>query len=124
LGNWIGDDRERTLARQERDQQFQPLRAGRSSEQAHPGHVSPRPVEVGDEAELDRVGAVGEYDGDACGRRLRGKRRRYATGRCDHSDSMANKIGGKRGQPIQLILGETVFDRDVGRKTITMRPGL
>src|SRR5262249_22480769 len=54
----------------------------------------------------------GEDGGNRCGRPLGGKRRSFTD--CGyHSDHPANQIGRQRRQPVNLIVGPAVFDRDV-----------
>ena len=78
----------------------------------HARDVAARPVQAGDEAKLDRVGAQFEDDRNSRGRRLCRERRRSA-GRGNHGHLTMNQIGHHRRQPITLILRPAVFDRDV-----------
>ena len=86
--------------------------ASSTAEEAHAGDIAARPVEAGDEANSDRVGADREHDRNRRGGGFRGKRRSVA--RCDdHCHLAADQIGRQRWQPIVLILRPAVFDRDV-----------
>src|ERR1019366_2613202 len=61
-------------------QQFPALYAQRSGGKGHPRDVAARPVEPGDEAKLDRVGAYRKSDRNRCGSGLDRERRRDTTG--------------------------------------------
>ena len=69
-------------------------------------------VEARDKTKPHWVIGEGEDGGNRCGRPLGGKRRTFTD--CGyHSDHPANQIGRQRRQPVNLIVGPAVFDRDV-----------
>jgi hypothetical protein len=59
-------------------QQFQPFRRDLQVRLSHTREVAARPVQAGDEAELDRIGGGFEHDGNGGGRGLCRKDRRSA----------------------------------------------
>jgi len=77
-------------------QQFEPFRSQCGDGKVHAGHIAARPVEAGNEAEFDRVGAGRENDRNGRGRSFRGDCRRAAAGRKDHCHLTTNQIGRQR----------------------------
>jgi hypothetical protein len=63
--------------------------------------LPPRPVQAGDEAELDRIGGGSEHDRNGCGRRVCRQCRRSAGGGNDR-DLTRNQIGRQRWQAVIL----------------------
>ena len=94
-------------------QQSQPLRDQLRGQSGDAGDVAARPVEAGDEAELDRIAAGLEHDRNRRGRRLGREAGSGAAGGGDHGNRPADQFGGQRRQPIVLALRPAVFDRDV-----------
>ena len=82
-------------------------------EKVYTGHIAAGPVEARDQAELNRVDAVGKDDRYRRRHPLRGNGRSGRTGGKDHSHLATNQIGGERGQPIVLAVGPAVFNRDI-----------
>ena len=70
----------------------EPFRAQIGSEKTYTGDIAARPVEAGDEAELDRVSTVRKYNRNRRGRRLGRERRSGATSCKDHAHISANQI--------------------------------
>jgi hypothetical protein len=66
-----------------------------------PVTLPPRPVQAGDEAELDRIGGGSEHDRNGCGRRVCRQCRRSAGGGNDR-DLTRNQIGRQRWQAVIL----------------------
>ena len=93
-------------------QELQPLCRQLGTEKIDSCQVAARTGEAGDKTVPDRVIAGVEDDGDRRGCRL-GRERRDTSERGDHGDLPANQIGRQFRQPIDLILGEAVFDRHV-----------
>jgi hypothetical protein len=61
--------------------------------------IASRPIETGNEANLDRVEGNAEYDRDCRGRGF-GRERRWRTARGDDRHPAADQIGGQFRQPI------------------------
>ena len=91
-------------------QEFQPFCRQLRREKIDAGQVAVGPGEVRDQTKPDRVFGDHEDDGDRRGRLGRGLRC-GPTG--DHGDPSANKLRRQCGQPIDLIVGPTVFNRNV-----------
>jgi hypothetical protein len=74
--------------------------------------VAAGPAKTGDEAKLDRVFADQEDDGNrrSCG--LGCGDGRWTRGH-DHRDPSLHQFRRQRRQPIDLVVGPAVFDRDV-----------
>jgi hypothetical protein len=98
-------------------QQFQPLRRD-FHRLGHARDVAAWPVQTGDEAELDRIGAGFEHDRNGRGRRLRRQCRRGA-GSGNYRDVTLNQIGRQRRQPVILALRPAVFDCNVAAIDVT-----
>jgi hypothetical protein len=79
----------------------------------NPGHVAARLVEPVDEAELDRIAAAREYDGDRRRRRLGRQRRRITPARHYDGNAAVDQLGRQGGKPIVATLRPAEFDRDV-----------
>ena len=94
-------------------QELEPLGRKLRGDEGDTRDVAARPVEAGDEAELDRIGAEREDDGYRRGRRLGRERRPGAAAGNNHRYLAANQIGRQRRQPIRFVVGPAVFDRDV-----------
>src|SRR5262249_57047482 len=78
-----------------------------------PGGVAAWRSEAGDEPKLNRVFWACEHDRNGRGCRLGCDSWSGAAGRDDDRDPLANQIGCKLWKPVELVLGPTVFDRDV-----------
>src|SRR5262249_33632822 len=76
------------------------------------GDVAARPVETGDEAELNRVAAGYEDDRDRRSRRL-GYNCRGDVMRSDHRHLTAYQIGCEVGQSLDLVLRPAILDHDI-----------
>src|SRR5215831_2015591 len=76
------------------------------------GDVAARPVETGDEAELNRVAAGYEDDRDRRSRRL-GYNCRGDIMRSDHRYLPAYQIGREVGQSVVLVLRPAILDRHI-----------
>src|SRR5262245_30114681 len=76
------------------------------------GDVAARPVETGDEAELNRVAAGYEDDRDRRSRRL-GYNCRGDVMRSDHRHLTAYQIGCEVGQSVVLVLRPAILDHDI-----------
>ena len=94
-------------------QQLQPLGHKLAEEKVDPSQVASRPGEAGDKAELDGVFGDSEHDRDRGGRRLGGDGRGGAAARDNDCDLSAHQIGRHGRQPIELVVGPTVFDRNI-----------
>ena len=82
-----------------------------AAEKCHPGEVAFRPIEGGNEAKLDRIGAGREHDRDGCSRlACRDGRSRTAAGR-DHRHPVLHQIGHHRWQSVILTFHPAVIDR-------------
>jgi hypothetical protein len=89
------------------------FRDQRVDQEAHAGEVAAGPVETGDKAQLDRIGASKEDDWNGCGCRL-GRHGRGSAAYCyDNGDLAANKLGRKRWQPFVLILRPAILERHI-----------
>ena len=72
--------------------QPEPFRAQVGSEETYTGNIAARPVEAGDEAELDRVSTVRKYNRNPRGRRF-GREHQSGAASCkDHAHITANQI--------------------------------
>ena len=100
-------------------QQFQPLRCDFYDQLGHACHIAARPIQAGDEAELNRICARFEDDRNGLGRRLCSQRGR-SSGRGNHRYLTMNQIGHHRRQPIKLALCPAVFNRHVAALNITV----
>jgi hypothetical protein len=70
-------------------------------------------VEASDETSPDGVPADFEDDRNCRGRRL-GHKSRWCVGRSgDHGNLASNQFGYQFRQPVELIFGPAIFDRDV-----------
>src|SRR5262249_43381829 len=76
------------------------------------GDIAARPVETGDEAELNRVAAACEDDRDCRSRRL-GCNCRRGVMRSDHRHLTAYQIGCEVGQSVDLVLRPAILDRHI-----------
>src|SRR5262249_21242506 len=76
------------------------------------GDVAARPVETGDEAELNRVAAAYEDDRDRRSRRL-GYICRDDVMSSDHRHLTAYQIGCEVGQSVVLVLRPAILDHDI-----------
>src|SRR5262249_37376165 len=83
-----------------------------SNDKRDTGDIAARPVETGDEAELNRVGAAGEDDRDRRSRRL-GCNCREGVMRSDHRHLTAYQIGCEVGQSVVLVLRPAILDRHI-----------
>jgi hypothetical protein len=77
------------------------------------GDVSPRPVEGGDKARLNRVEALVEDDRDGRCRRLGSKGHWSRSDGDNHVHLATNQIVRQGRQPIVLQLCPAVFDHDI-----------
>jgi hypothetical protein len=86
-----------------------------SAHTVHPntGDICARPVEAGDKAEFDWVGAGDKDDGNGRRRRFGRERRCYAPHRDDDGHLTSNQIGRQGGDPIILTLRPAVVDGHV-----------
>src|SRR5262249_47049773 len=82
------------------------------AEKIKPRQIAFRPGEAGDKTKSDRVFGGEEDDRDRHGRAL-GRNRRRNSYRGDYSHATADKVRRQRRQPIDLIFGPPIFDRDV-----------
>jgi hypothetical protein len=73
-------------------QQPQPLRPEFPVKQAHPGHIATRPIEAGDKAGRDRIGATREHDRDRSRGCLGGYRCGWSACRRNHCHLTAYKV--------------------------------
>ena len=94
-------------------QEFQPFCRQFNSEKTDPCQIAFRSGEAGDKTVLHRVVANTEDDRDRRGCRFGRQRRSHTLGYCDHGDLPANQIGRQLRQPMDLILGPAVQDRNV-----------
>src|SRR5262249_20597270 len=65
------------------------------------------------DAELDRIGAHHEHDGNGRGGGL-GRERRWQRGAEDDRDPAAHELGGLRGEPTVVALRPAVFNGEIG----------
>src|SRR6516165_6242214 len=76
------------------------------------GDIALWSVEARDETDLNGIIAASENDRNSRGRLLGGHRRRIAA--ChDHRWPFVDQISSKLGKPIELVLGPTIFDRNI-----------
>ncbi len=94
-------------------QKFETLGLRRRRHQAEAGSVSTRPIETVDQANLHRVAAGGENDGNFRGRCLRRQSRRLAAYRHKYVDLVLHEVGRHRRQPAVLALRPPIQDADV-----------
>jgi hypothetical protein len=99
-----------SCARHEFAQQFQPLCSQLAAEEINARQVAAWPGETGDKTTSDRVVSHIEDDGDRSRCRLSRKHGR-GTERSNHAHPPVHEIGRQLRQPIDFILGESVFDR-------------
>src|SRR5215813_11523792 len=83
-----------------------------TSDKRDTGDIAARPVETGDEAELNRVAAACEDDRDRRSRRL-GYDCRPGVMRSDHRHLTAYQIGCEVGQSVGLVLRPAILDHDI-----------
>src|SRR5947209_2017287 len=83
-----------------------------SDDKRDTGDIAARPVETGDEAELNRVAAAYEDDRDRRSRRL-GYDCRGKVMRSDHRHLTAYQIGCEVGQSVVLVLRPAILDRHI-----------
>jgi len=77
------------------------------------GDVAAGPIEAGDEAQPDGVGAGGEDNGNCRGRRLGREHDWSASARDDHAHLPPDQIGRQCRQSVVLTFRPTVFDRHI-----------
>ena len=94
-------------------QELQPLRHQFADDEIDAGEVTSGSREAGHQSEPDGVLGHGEHDWNGRGRRLDGDGWSGSAMRDDDRDLPANKIGRQPRQPVELVLGPAVFDRDV-----------
>jgi hypothetical protein len=94
-------------------QKLQPLCRQLVRKKVDPGQVAAGPGKARDETSSDRVVADVENDRNGRGCCLGRERRQVPPEGGDHCDAAANEIGGQRRQSIGLVVGPTVFYRDV-----------
>ena len=94
-------------------QDFQVLGDKFAREKIVPCDVAARPREAGNQTEPDRIFSDIEDDGDGRGGRLGRQRRLDPPDRDDHRDRPAGQFARQHWQPVELVLGPTVLDRDV-----------
>jgi hypothetical protein len=91
--------------------EFQSLAAERPVELGHARRVAARLVEARDHAELDRIGAHHEHDGNRRGGGFGRERRRQRAGE-DDRHPLAREFGRLPRQAIVIALRPAVFDGD------------
>ena len=85
---------------------------------AHPyvsdtGRIASRLVEALDQARLDRVNAGAEDNRNGLGQAFDHACCVPAGGRGDDRNATSDQISGQFRQPIDLVIGPAIFDRDV-----------
>ena len=90
-----------------------PLRGHGIAQPADPRHVSARTIQAGHQAELHRVAAGGEHNGNDRCRSLGGNSRRGDAGGGDDRNLTTDQIGGERRQLVILALRPAILDRDI-----------
>jgi hypothetical protein len=80
-------------------------------EDAYASDIAARPVDTGNEAHLDRIGASDENNRYYAGRSLRHPPRRIGSG--NHCHAPADKIGSQRGKEIEPATRESIFNGDI-----------
>src|SRR5215831_4669505 len=83
-----------------------------SNDKRDTGDVAARPVETGDEAELDRVGSRGEDNRNSTSRGL-GSQTGRSAGRGNDRDSSTNEVGRLRRQSLVPAFRPAILDRQV-----------
>jgi len=91
-------------------QQLQPLRFELHAHHGDPGDVAARPVEAGNEGELERVGGHVEDDWNGRRCRLGGHRRRGTADRNDRRNVPVDQLRRQRRQAIVMTLRPAVFE--------------
>jgi hypothetical protein len=94
-------------------QQAQPLRLQPRGKMIDAGDAAAGPIEAGDEAQLDGIGAGAEDNGNCRGRRLGREYGRSASARDDHAHLPVDQIGRQCRQSVVLTFRPAVFDHDV-----------
>ena len=89
------------------------LSAQPGGEYAHPGGITVRPAEAGDEADPHWVVPGCEDDWNRCGRRFGGARRDSAACGGQYAYSAADKVCHYRGQSFDLIESVAILNCDV-----------
>src|SRR5262249_2123459 len=92
--------------------QLKPLCCETCIEIAHPGEISPRPVQARHEAGRDRVDTTDEHDWDRRRCRL-GRKCRWKVCCSDDCDLAIDEIDGPLRQSLIMAFGPMIFDRDV-----------
>jgi hypothetical protein len=100
-------------------QQLQPLGQQLHIQRGYTGEIAARTIEAGDQPQLDRVERGGEDDRNSLRRRLCSIGRELVRG--DHRHLPAHQVGRQRRQPLVMLVGPAVFQRDVAPLHI---PGL
>src|SRR5215472_2842007 len=77
--------------------QAEPFLSQVGGKKVHAGNIAARPIETGDQAELNRIGTIGKDDRNSRRRCLRGKRWSGRTCGKDHGRLKVNQIGHHRG---------------------------
>jgi len=77
-----------------------------------------RPVQAGDETELDRIGGGFEHDRNCRGSRLCRQCSR-STGGGNDRDLTLNQIGRQRWKAVILAIGPAVFNRNIAAIDVT-----
>jgi hypothetical protein len=91
--------------------QLQAFRHHLQVQHAGAGEIAARPVEAAHQAKVDRVESGCEHDRNSRGGRLGREGGRAIGG--DDVDLAAHQLRRQRRQPIVVVLGPTVFDRDI-----------
>ena len=114
-GRTAGSDKQRKAhrSRQEFVQEPQPLTHNAHCHVSDTGRIAPRLVEASDQPCLDRVHACAEDDRNGRGQAFDHACGVRAGGSGDDCNATSDQIGGQFRQPIALIVGPAIFDRDV-----------